>query len=133
MLELIITTIGVRTIAILAALLLIINIALGVTLKILSARLDVATAKTLTQTVQLQTLGDQITAQNGAVDQMLANAAASAGRIKTATTKAARVESITRDRIEYIEHSEIPAPCPDAIKWGAKHAIEIGKRWEAAP
>jgi hypothetical protein len=113
--------------------LLMISIGLGVTVEIQGSRLDAAKAKNETQAVQLQALGNQIVGQNAAVDQMLANAAKQAERIHSAEAAAGRIQVVTQERIQNVQLAAIPTSCPEAVIWGATHAIEIGKRWEAAP
>lgn len=126
----IIETLGARWLLSVAIALLILAITMSVTIEIQSAKLEAAVAKNTTLTVQLQDVGKQITAQNGAIDQMLDNAAKAADRLHAAEVEAGKVRIVTQERIQFIEHSEIPVTCPEAVTWGAGHAIEIGKRWE---
>lgn len=133
MIDIITNALGARAMLFIIVILLLAFFGVSGMAAIQSARLDTAKAEKQTLTDQLQTLGKQVKAQNAAVDQMLANAAKAAERLKAAEAEAGQVEIITQERIEYIEHSQIPATCPEAVIWGATHAIEIGKRWEAAP
>jgi len=130
MIDLVANIIGLRGLLIICAVLLLGCGGLGIAVEIQGSRLDAAQAKTQVQAVQLQSLDNQVTAQNAAVDQMLANAAKQADRLKAAEQKAARTRVVTRDRIRYVDRAVIPATCPEAITWGAGHAIEIGRRWE---
>ena len=132
MIDFVTNIIGVRVLLITVAILLLTAIGLGVAVEIQGTRLDTAHAKNTTLTVQLQGLGNQITAQNGAIDQMLANAATAADHLKTAEAAAGRIRVITQDRIQYVQLAAIPVTCPEAVSWGALHAIEIGTRWQEA-
>lgn len=133
MIDFITKYIGIRALMVVVATLLIIDAWLGFSLGIKSARLDSANAKNATLTVQLQDVGKQIAAQNGAIDQMLDNAAKAADRLHAAEAEAGKVQVITEERIQYVQEAAIPVECPEAITWGAGHAIEIGKRWEVTP
>jgi hypothetical protein len=126
----IINAVGGRALLIIVAALMVVLIALSVRNGILSVRLDAAQAKNKTQTVQLAAIGQQISAQNNAVDQMLANAAQQAERLKAASAAAGKVQDITGQRIKYVDRAAIPTACIEAITWGAGHAVEIGRQWE---
>ena len=54
---------------------------------------------------------------------------AAAGVFTTNRVKAAPVV-VTQERIEYVQSAAIPSTCPEAVTWGAAHAVEIGRRWE---
>ena len=105
-------------------------LAMGICLKINSGRLETARAKNDTLSVQLHSLGDQVTTQNAAIDQMLANAASHAERMHRAELAARNVRIITNERANYIARSVIPPACADAVTWGTHHAAEIGARWK---
>lgn len=124
--------VGVRALLILIALLIIGNIGQGVALKIQSVRLATANAKNETKTAQMEILGNELSAQDSAIDQMIANAAQQDKRLKTAQAAAGKVQVITKERIRYLQTAVIPTSCTDAITWGALHAVEIGKQWEEA-
>lgn len=130
MIDAIITALGGRVLLFTAVELLALCLVLGIDLKIQSNRLDIAQAMNKVQAVQLQGFGDQIAAQNTAVDQLLANAAAQQAHLRAAEAAAGQVRLITQDRIRYVDRAAIPSACPEAVTWGAAHAIEIGRRWE---
>ena len=132
MIDFITNYIGIRALAVIVAILLIIAVWCGICLNIKADRLDAANARNATLTVQLQQVGNQIKAQNVAVDQMLANAAVAAERLKAAQVAAGKIEIVTQERIQYIQLAAIPVTCPEAVTWGALHAIEIGTRWQEA-
>jgi len=125
---------GIQILLYAIAALIVVCLCLGAVADLQVARLDTAKAEKQTLAVQLQGLGNQVAAQNGAVDQMLANAAKAAERLKAAQIEAGKVRVVTQERIQYVQLAAIPTACPEAVTWGATHAVEIGKRWqEAAP
>jgi len=133
MIDMITNIIGVRALALIAAALLIACISLGVIVKLQDARLATVKAEKQTLTVQLHGVGDQIEAQNAAVNQLLANAAKAANDFQRALVAASHVRWVTKERIQYVTKAVIPVACPDAVTWGATHAIQIGRRWAAQP
>lgn len=125
--------ITLRGLLIIAGFLVVVDIGQCSALKIQGARLGTAIAEKQTLTVQLKETGNQVKAQNGAIDQMLDNAAKAADRLHAAEAEAGKVQVITRERIQYVQEAAIPVECPEAVTWGAGHAIQIGKRWEVTP
>jgi hypothetical protein len=123
------STFGIQAMLYACAGLLIACIGLSAAVKIQGGRLDAVRAQNATLTVMVKSLGNQVTAQNSAVDQMLANAARQAERVSAAERAAAQVKEVTQERIGYVEQAAIPTACPEAVTWGAAHAIGIGKRW----
>jgi uncharacterized protein YoxC len=129
MIDIITNIIGLRGLLIIAAALLFACIGLTAALDIKCARLDTVKAEKQTLSDQVQGLGNQVAAQNAAVDQMLANAARQYDKLKAAELKAVQVRVVTQERIQYVQAATIPTTCPEAVAWGAAHAIEIGLRW----
>lgn len=107
---------------IIAAALLLICIGLGVTVEIQAARLDAAQARQ-------ESLGDKLATQNRAVTAWKAEAAKQTERVKIAAKRAEKVRTVTVERIRTVTVAAIPSTCPEAVKWGAEHAIEFNKRW----
>ncbi len=130
MIDGIINIIGTRTLLIMSALILIINIGLDVTVRSLRTRLDTVNSNNAILSVELEILGEKTVAQNNAVDQLLANAAAQQDRLRVAEKRAGQIQVITEERVQYVERAAIPATCPEAVTWGAEHAVEIGKHWQ---
>lgn len=130
MIDLVINALGARVLLFVSVGLLVVCIIMGAAVEIQGSRLQAARADNTTQKIKIQSMGKQITAQNSAVDQMLANAAAQHDRLQAALIRAAQVEVVTKERIRYVETAAIPTACPEAIAWGAEHAREIGRRWE---
>jgi len=114
---------GLQALIYVTAALLIICIGLGVTVEIQSARLDAAKARQ-------DVLGDKLATQNRAVTIWKAEADKQAQRVKEAAKKAERVRTVTVERVRTVTVAAIPPACPDAVKWGAEHALEFNKRWE---
>lgn len=114
---------GLQTLIYVAGGLLIICIGLGVTVEIQSTRLDAAKARETA-------LGDKLATQNRAVATWKAEADKQAERAREAARKAEKVRTVTVERVRTITVATIPPACPDAVKWGAEHALEFNNRWE---
>ncbi len=114
---------GLQALLYAAAALLIACIGLGITVEIQSARLDAAKARQAA-------LGDKIVAQNQAITAWKAEADKQAQRVQEAARKAEKVRTVTAMRIRTVSVAAIPTACPDAVTWGAEHALEFNKRWE---
>jgi len=113
---------GLQAVLYTAAALLIACIGLGVTVKIQSTRLEAAKA-------QQAALGDRIATQNQAITAWKAEADKQAQRIHETARKAEKVRTVTALRVRTISVAAIPTECPDAVTWGAEHALEFNKRW----
>jgi len=114
---------GLQALLCAAAVLLIACIGLGVTVEILGVRLDAAQARQAA-------LADRIATQNQAITAWKAEADKQAQRVREAARKAEKVRTVTALRVRTISVAAIPTACPDAVTWGAKHALEFNKRWE---
>jgi len=90
--------------------------------EIQNAKLDAAKARQAA-------LGDKIAVQNQAITTWKAEADKQAQRIHEAARKAEKVRTVTAIRIRTVSVAAIPSTCPDAVKWGAEHALEFNKRW----
>jgi len=113
---------GLQALLYAAAVLLIACIGLGVTVEIQGAKLDAAKARQAA-------LGDKITAQNQAITAWKAEADKQTQRVHETARKAEKVRAITALRVRTISVAAIPTACPDAVTWGAEHALEFNKRW----
>jgi len=113
---------GLQAVLYATAVLLIACIGLGVTVEIQSAKLDAAKARQAA-------LGDKITVQNQAVAAWKAEADKQTQRVHEAARKAEKVRTVTALRVRTISVASIPTACPDAVTWGAEHALEFNKRW----
>ncbi len=113
---------GLQALLYAAAALLIACIGLGVTVDIQSARLDTAKARQAA-------LANKIATQNQAITTWKAEADKQTQRIHEAARKAEKVRTVTAMRVRTVSVAAIPTACPDAVKWGAEHALEFNKRW----
>ena len=122
MIDIIINALGGRVLLCACVALLVISIGLGVTVKIQSAQLDAAKARQ-------ESLGDKLASQNRAVATWRAEADRQVIAAKAAVKRSRKVRTVTLERIRTITVAAIPPSCPDAIVWGAEHALEFHKRW----
>jgi len=114
---------GLQALLYAAAVLLIACIGLGVTVEIQDSKLDAAKA-------QQAALGDRIATQNQAITAWKAEADKQTQRVNEAARTAEKVRTVTALRVRTVSVAAIPTACPDAVKWGAEHALEFNKRWE---
>jgi hypothetical protein len=114
---------GAQALLYAVAALLVVCISLGVTTEIQSERLDAYKARQ-------ESLGEKLAAQNKAVAAWKTEADKQAARVLESAQKAEKVRTVTVERVRTVTVAAIPAACPDAVVWGAEHALEFNRRWE---
>lgn len=131
MVDIIINAVGGRLLLYISAGLLAGCIGLGITVKIQSSALTASVAEAKRLVAEKKNLGDKIAEQNRAVADLQAKGEEQAQRIKAAEHLAARVRTITVERVREAAAAPVPADCPAAVRWAADRAVEFNRRWEA--
>lgn len=131
MVDIILNAVGGRMLLYISAGLLAACVALGVTVTIQSFALTAAAAEAKRLEAEKASLGDKIAAQNRAVAALKAAGEEQERRIRAAAASAARVRTITVERVREVAAAPVPTVCPDAVSWAADRAVEFNHRWEA--